>query len=142
MLARGAPRLRLGAPLARIQSDLLGTVVYTDFVSGRRDVCSILLPGNAHLSEASINVASCLQSDAHRFMMPTDRFIPQYYLFARTVVETSSLELRPKSKLFDSHCHLDLINRRLGTSYSLQEMVTRDLQVEVAYVLPVFYLSF
>jgi hypothetical protein len=75
-------------------------------------------------------------------MMPTDRFIPQYYLFARTVVETSSLELRPKSKLFDSHCHLDLINRRLGTSYSLQEMVTRDLQVEVAYVLPVFYLSF
>ena len=40
MLARWAPRLQFGAPLARIQLDLLGSVVYTVFVFGRWDVCS------------------------------------------------------------------------------------------------------
>ena len=63
MLARGAPRLRLGAPLARIQSDLLGTVVYTDFISGRRDVCSKLSPakiipaGHGHKSRTLLKAS-------------------------------------------------------------------------------------
>ena len=78
-----------------------------------------------------------------RFMMPLDLdlySIPNHYLFARPVVPESSLALCPKTKLFDSHSHLDIIKRRLGlgTSSSLQEMVTRDSQVEVACILPVF----
>ena len=69
MLARGAPRLCLGAPLARVQSDLLGTVVYTDFTSGRRDVCSSVQSAvfRAQCSVFRVQCSECSdQSDVSR----------------------------------------------------------------------------